>query len=81
MVTREPQEESSVGVLASVHTPRLSHAHTHTADSWQSSVLLYNCRDNSTSNDSDTVTLNITGAPTHTGTHTHTSIFRYTQCR
>lgn len=68
MVTRGSQEDSSVGVLASVHTPQHTHANTHSADSWQSTVLLYNCRDNVTSNNSDTVTLNITGAPSHTGT-------------
>ncbi|KAI5615229.1 alpha-L-iduronidase [Silurus asotus] len=66
MVPRDPREESSVGVLASVHTPQPTHTHTHTADGWQSTVLLYNCRDNVTSNESVSITLNITGAPAHT---------------
>ncbi|XP_072528084.1 alpha-L-iduronidase [Salminus brasiliensis] len=52
----------SVGVLASIHRPQIPHS----ADSWQSTVLLYNSRDNLTSNSSDLVTLQLTGAPTHT---------------
>ncbi|XP_062874059.1 alpha-L-iduronidase [Trichomycterus rosablanca] len=66
MVTGDHRDESSVGVLASVHTPRLTHAHTHSADSWQSAVILYNCRDNVTTNHTETVDLTITGVPTHT---------------
>ncbi|KAI4900067.1 hypothetical protein NFI96_005222 [Prochilodus magdalenae] len=57
------QVNSSVGVLASVHLPRIP----HTADSWQSTVLLYNSRDNLTSNSSDIITLHLTGAPAQAG--------------
>ncbi|XP_056603372.1 LOW QUALITY PROTEIN: alpha-L-iduronidase [Triplophysa dalaica] len=54
---------SSVGVLASVHLPRVS----YTADSWQTTVLLYNSKDNQTSNATDFITLRLTGIPKQTG--------------
>uniref|UniRef100_A0A3B1IM18 Alpha-L-iduronidase n=1 Tax=Astyanax mexicanus TaxID=7994 RepID=A0A3B1IM18_ASTMX len=58
------QVDGSVGVLASVHLPQIP----HTADSWQSTVLIYNSRDNLTSNSSTLITLHLTGAPPpHTG--------------
>ncbi|KAG9261607.1 alpha-L-iduronidase [Astyanax mexicanus] len=53
------QVDGSVGVLASVHLPQIP----HTADSWQSTVLIYNSRDNLTSNSSTLITLHLTGAP------------------
>lgn len=53
----------SVGVLASVHVPQVS----YTADSWQTTVLLYNSKDNQTSNATDIITLRLTGIPKHTG--------------
>ncbi|KAA0717410.1 Alpha-L-iduronidase [Triplophysa tibetana] len=53
----------SVGVLASVHLPHVS----YTADSWQTTVLLYNSKDNQTSNATDIITLRLAGIPKHTG--------------
>ncbi|TRZ04537.1 hypothetical protein DNTS_014385 [Danionella cerebrum] len=44
---------SSLGVLGTVHIPRV----LYTADSWQSTILLYNSRDNQTSSTADTKTL------------------------
>ncbi|XP_066510173.1 alpha-L-iduronidase-like [Hoplias malabaricus] len=52
---------NTVGILSSVHFPQSS----HTADSWQNTILIYNSRDNLTSNYSDIITLHITGVPKH----------------
>lgn len=59
VMTDSPEVNSSVGVLASVHLPQVP----YTADSWQTTILLYNSRDNQTTSTSDIITLRLTGIP------------------
>ncbi|XP_030368687.1 alpha-L-iduronidase isoform X3 [Strigops habroptila] len=52
-------ENSTVGVLASVHTPN----EMQPSDSWQATVLMYSSEDNRTSSNISTVTVNATHFP------------------
>ncbi|XP_066566970.1 alpha-L-iduronidase isoform X2 [Amia ocellicauda] len=56
-------EEPTLGVLASTHQPAVP----STADSWQSSILVYNSNDNMTSLDLSYVTIHLKGYPTLQG--------------
>uniref|UniRef100_A0A672JDS7 Alpha-L-iduronidase n=1 Tax=Salarias fasciatus TaxID=181472 RepID=A0A672JDS7_SALFA len=51
----------TVGVLASVHTP----VRPGGSDSWQAAVLIYNSDDNSTSTNTDDVTVSLKGLAAH----------------
>uniref|UniRef100_A0A673HTA7 Alpha-L-iduronidase n=1 Tax=Sinocyclocheilus rhinocerous TaxID=307959 RepID=A0A673HTA7_9TELE len=53
----------NLGALATVHVPQVP----NTADSWQTTVLLYNSRDNQTSSTVDIITLHLTGIPQRKG--------------
>uniref|UniRef100_A0A673HRQ0 Alpha-L-iduronidase n=1 Tax=Sinocyclocheilus rhinocerous TaxID=307959 RepID=A0A673HRQ0_9TELE len=53
VLTDGSEVNSSVGALATVHVPQVP----NTADSWQTTVLLYNSRDNQTSSTVDIITL------------------------
>uniref|UniRef100_A0A8C1FGJ4 Alpha-L-iduronidase n=2 Tax=Cyprinus carpio TaxID=7962 RepID=A0A8C1FGJ4_CYPCA len=53
VLTDGSEVNSSVGALATVHVPQVP----YTADSWQTTVLLYNSRDNQTSSTADIITL------------------------
>lgn len=55
----ESTQNSTVGVLASVHTP----SETQPSDSWQATVLMYSSEDNRTSSNISTVTVNATHFP------------------
>lgn len=63
VLTDGSEVNSSVGALATVHVPQVP----HTADSWQTTVLLYNSRDNQTSSTADIITLRLTGLPQRKG--------------
>ncbi|KAL0194064.1 hypothetical protein M9458_012360, partial [Cirrhinus mrigala] len=63
VLTDGSEVNSSVGVLATVHVPQVP----YTADSWQTTVLLYNSRDNQTSSTADIITLHLTGIPQRKG--------------
>ncbi|XP_056369113.1 alpha-L-iduronidase isoform X2 [Oenanthe melanoleuca] len=55
----ESAQNSTVGVLAAVHTP----SETQPSDSWQATVLMYSSEDNRTSSNISTVTVNTTHFP------------------
>lgn len=55
--------DSTVGVLASSHKPKSPGG----SDSWQAAVLVYNSDDNSTSTDTDDVTVSLNGLAAHDG--------------
>ncbi|NXU03091.1 IDUA iduronidase, partial [Buphagus erythrorhynchus] len=55
----ESAQNSTVGVLAAVHTP----SETQPSDSWQATVLMYSSEDNRTSSNISTVTVNATHFP------------------
>ncbi|XP_025905704.1 alpha-L-iduronidase [Nothoprocta perdicaria] len=55
----ESTENSTLGVLASLHTP----AEQETSDSWQATLLMYLSEDNRTSANISTVTVNVTQFP------------------
>ncbi|NXT13995.1 IDUA iduronidase, partial [Prunella fulvescens] len=57
----ESAQNSTVGVLASVHTP----SETQPSDSWQAAVLMYSSEDNRTSSNISTVMVNATHFPKH----------------
>lgn len=59
----EDAQNSTVGVLASVHTP----SETQPSDSWQATVLMYSSEDNRTSSNISTVIVNATHFPKHRG--------------
>lgn len=59
----EGAQNSTVGVLASVHTP----SETQPSDSWQATVLMYSSEDNRTSSNISTVIVNATHFPKHRG--------------
>uniref|UniRef100_A0A673HTT7 Alpha-L-iduronidase n=1 Tax=Sinocyclocheilus rhinocerous TaxID=307959 RepID=A0A673HTT7_9TELE len=63
VLTDGSEVNSSVGALATVHVPQVP----NTADSWQTTVLLYNSRDNQTSSTVDIITLHLTGIPQRKG--------------
>lgn len=54
---------STLGVLASVHTP----VRPGGSDGWQAAVLIYNSDDNDTSTDTDDVTVSLRGLAAHEG--------------
>ena len=53
----------TVGVLASTHTPLVP----GTSDSWQTTVLVYNSDDNSSSTSTDHLSVSLQGLPAHKG--------------
>ncbi|XP_072716094.1 alpha-L-iduronidase isoform X3 [Ciconia boyciana] len=55
----ESTQNSTIGVLASVHTP----SEMQPSDSWQATLLMYSSEDNRTSSNISTVTLNATHFP------------------
>ncbi|OPJ61973.1 alpha-L-iduronidase isoform D [Patagioenas fasciata monilis] len=55
----ESTENSTIGVLASVHTP----SEVQPSDSWQATVLLYSSEDNRTSSNISTIIVNTTCFP------------------
>lgn len=55
---------STVGVLASSHKPVIQGG----SDSWQAAVLVYNSDDNSTSSNTDDVTVSLKGLAAQKGT-------------
>ncbi|KAM4617057.1 alpha-L-iduronidase [Polymixia lowei] len=57
IVDLEGTNSSTVGVLASSHKPLIS----GTSDSWQAAVLVYNSDDNSTSGNTDDITVSLKG--------------------
>lgn len=63
VLTDSSEVNLSVGVLATVHVPQVP----YTADSWQTTVLLYNSRDNQTSSAADIINLRLTGIPQRMG--------------
>lgn len=58
--------ESTIGVLASVHTP----SEMQPSDSWQATLLMYSSADNRTSSNITTVTVNATHVPKLRGKQT-----------
>ena len=59
----EAPENNTVGVLASTHTPTIP----GTSDSWQSTIVIYNSKDNSTSSAVDQIQIQLKGFPTQQG--------------
>ncbi|KAK2837635.1 hypothetical protein Q5P01_014847 [Channa striata] len=57
------RNNSTIGVLASTHKPKILYG----SDSWQAAVLVYNSDDNSTSNNTDSVTLTLKGLSAYKG--------------
>ncbi|XP_067378044.1 alpha-L-iduronidase [Channa argus] len=57
------KNSSTIGVLASTHKPII----LYSSDSWQAAVLIYNSDDNSTSNNTDDVTLTLKGLAAYKG--------------
>ncbi|OXB55368.1 hypothetical protein ASZ78_002437 [Callipepla squamata] len=55
----ESAENSTIGVLASVHTP----SELQPSDSWQATLLMYSSEDNRTSSNISTITVNATHFP------------------
>ncbi|NXW18389.1 IDUA iduronidase, partial [Circaetus pectoralis] len=55
----ESTQNSTIGVLASVHTP----SEMQPSDSWQATLLMYSSEDNRTSSNISTVTVNATHFP------------------
>ncbi|XP_074788949.1 alpha-L-iduronidase isoform X3 [Athene noctua] len=55
----ESSQNSTVGVLASVHTP----SEVQPSDSWQATLLMYSSEDNRTSSNISTITVNATHFP------------------
>ncbi|XP_032846411.2 alpha-L-iduronidase isoform X3 [Tyto alba] len=55
----ESTQSSTIGVLASVHTP----SEVQPSDSWQATLLMYSSEDNRTSSNISTVTVNATHFP------------------
>ncbi|XP_026722008.1 alpha-L-iduronidase isoform X2 [Athene cunicularia] len=55
----ESTQNSTVGVLASVHTP----SEVQPSDSWQATLLMYSSEDNRTSSNISTITVNATHFP------------------
>lgn len=55
----ESAQNSTVGVLAAVHTP----IETQPSDSWQATVLVYSSEDNRTSSNTSAVTVNAAHFP------------------
>nr|XP_015195539.1 PREDICTED: alpha-L-iduronidase [Lepisosteus oculatus] len=56
-------KDSTLGVIASIHEPNFP----ETSNSWQSTILIYNSRDNTTSPDTSYVTVHLNGYATHPG--------------